>query len=492
VRAARRARSRSPATIRGKFPSPRQHVIYFKGASLGEAWFRSATYVPFQHLFVGDPLTRPYADFPAVDLPAPPSGPVMGVVGLVPSATATAAGAAIAQLELLVDGRLVESIAAGAAFALDTTVLADGWHELRVLAHDDTPERNSGRWIGALEVDNAGRSVDLSAAGASGDLSTPFALTTSAAGATVREVRLVHNGRVVAATSSADDTLLVHGQVLGAGPAQLQAEALFDDGKSALSAPVDLAIAYAPGAPIPAAPVAFDYTKRLRADAAGVVELPATFDDDPLGATYTLVQAPAQATLLGATSRGYRILQPNPGASGTDSLTWFVTTAEGSSSVATVTLEYTIDAQLVPYGCGTNPSGSLTIVSGKPAPGCTFVLGLDNPLGTQSAGAQTYLFLAFAADPNYPCGTLLPNFGMSGAGQPGELLINLLPPDPVAYQIGPSWAGPGSPAEFAVLVPNDATLYGTTVFGQGLLLDPTAAFGVKFGLSEGIEIRVGS
>ena len=37
------------------------HVNYFQGLSLGESYLRSLGYAPFQQMFLGDPLTRPFA-----------------------------------------------------------------------------------------------------------------------------------------------------------------------------------------------------------------------------------------------------------------------------------------------------------------------------------------------------------------------------------------------------------------------------------------------
>jgi PKD repeat protein len=150
----------------------------------------------------------------------------------------------------------------------------------------------------------------------------------------------------------------------------------------------------------------------------------------------------------------------------------------------------TTEAALELYGCTLNPSGSIQALTGLPALGTNVEIALDNPLGTQAAGGSTFLFFAFAPDPHYPCGTSVPGFGMI-PGQPGELLINLLPPDPVLIMVGPAWSGTGSPSILTVSVPNDATLLALSVFLQGLIIDPTAAFGVKFGLTQGIVFRVG-
>src|SRR5690606_33177530 len=49
-----------PCNYPGKFPHANLHAFYFQGLSLGEAYFRSLGHLPFQGLFIGDPLTRPF------------------------------------------------------------------------------------------------------------------------------------------------------------------------------------------------------------------------------------------------------------------------------------------------------------------------------------------------------------------------------------------------------------------------------------------------
>jgi hypothetical protein len=116
-------------------------------------------------------------------------------------------------------------------------------------------------------------------------------------------------------------------------------EAEFPDGSLARSIPWDVAIASSASAPAGLAPVAHAYTKRILATEAAVVELPASFDDELASASFAVLSPPAQATILGGAG-SYRIVKPNPGAAGMDSLTFQVTTPSGTSSVATVTLVY--------------------------------------------------------------------------------------------------------------------------------------------------------
>jgi hypothetical protein len=107
----------------------------------------------------------------------------------------------------------------------------------------------------------------------------------------------------------------------------------------ARSAPVEVSIASSAGPPSGTPPVAHGYTKRVLASEAAIVELPASFDDDLPSAAFSVLAGPAQATVLGG-SGPYRILRPDPGASGSDALSFQVTTPSGTSAVATVTILY--------------------------------------------------------------------------------------------------------------------------------------------------------
>jgi hypothetical protein len=184
-----------PCNYSGKFVHARLHVYYEQGLSLGESWFRSLGFAPFQTLFIGDPLTRPFAYLPTVDLGGVPAGPVLNTIALTPTATTSHPTAHIAGFELLIDGVSRATCLPNGRFALDTTTLADGYHEWRVLAYDDTIERSVGRKTGAILVGNRGRSANLSPGIASGNLTTRFDYTASASGGTVQELRLLQGSR---------------------------------------------------------------------------------------------------------------------------------------------------------------------------------------------------------------------------------------------------------------------------------------------------------
>ena len=330
-----------PCNYPGKFPQARMHVFYFQGLSLGESALRSAQYVPFQLLLYGDPMTRPFAHLPAVQVPDAPAGPVSGMITLTPEALTTHPTALIESFDLLIDGVLHSSTLPGSTFEVNTAQLADGSHDLRVLAFDDSDVRSTGRWTGALTVDNSGRSASLGVVPSSGDWSTPFVFDVGGSGGNVVEVRVVQNGRVLAAATSASASLTVHGLMIGSGPARVQTEALFDDGRMVRSAPLMLDIDFDAGIFTPGAPVAFSYTKHVLPNEPFMAELPATIGDSRVALSYSILTPPTQATVatFGGTS-AYRLLRPNAGASGTDQLTFQVDSSAGQSNVATVTIIY--------------------------------------------------------------------------------------------------------------------------------------------------------
>jgi hypothetical protein len=377
-----------PCNYAGKFAHARLHVYYVQGLSLGESWYRSMGFAPFQSLFLGDPLTRPFAHIPSVDLGGVTVGPMSNTVALTPIATTTHPTAQIAGYELLIDGVSRATCGPGGHFALDTTSLADGYHEWRVLAWDDTLVKSTGRRSGAILTSNRGKGVNILVSPSSGNLTTRFDVTADTMGGAATEVRLCQGNRVVASRTGAPGPLSVYGRTLGAGTVRLQVEAEFADGSQARSIPWDVAIADASGAVSGTAPVAHAYTKRVLATEEAVVELPASFDDALAAASYAVLSNPAQAAILGGTGP-YRILRPNVGASGTDTMTFQVTTPSGTSAVATVTIVYED-----PLGCPT-PATYCVTSPNSAGPGATMGWA-----GSTSVGTNDFALYAFGCPAN--------------------------------------------------------------------------------------------
>ena len=330
-----------PCNYTEKFPNAKIHWLYYSGLSLGESAFRSVSAVPFQGLLYGDPMTRPFAYIPTVSLAGLPGGAVGGTVVLSPSANHPNPdpNAVISNFQLLIDGHQMGFTSVGGGFTLDTSRIADGWHDLRVLGFESSSVKTVGRFVGSLTTNNLGRSASLGGGDGSGDWTTLFPFTVSAVGSGITEIRLVQNGRVVAAAAGASATLSVYGATLGAGPVTVQAEALFADGSQVRSAPQTIIVSNTGGVPS-APPLAFNYTKRIRKSGPAMVELPISFDNANAPPTFNITTNPIKVTVPAGQAAAYRLLTPIGGAAATDSFTFQANSGQGVSNAATVTLVF--------------------------------------------------------------------------------------------------------------------------------------------------------
>ncbi len=331
-----------PCAFPGKFPHARAHVFYYQGLCLAEAVYRSVEYTPFQLLFYGDPLTRPFAYLPEVSVAGLPANPVSGTIVLTPSATTTHPTANIESFDLMLDGVVIDSALPGDSFSLDTASISDGWHDVRVLAYDDSPARSVGRWVSSFTCDNRGRAASVAAPLTTGLLTTTFTFDLAATpDPDLVEIHLVQNGRILAATQSASATVTNHGLTMGAGPVRVQAEALYAGGELVRSAPLLLDITYDTGGQSGLPPLAYSYTRPLRRSDPLLLELPGTVGNTGVAMTFVIDSAPAQATMLYSNpARPYVLIRPDAQASGIDTLTYHVTSINGDTPVQTVTLLY--------------------------------------------------------------------------------------------------------------------------------------------------------
>ncbi|MCH7751353.1 MAG: TIGR03790 family protein [Planctomycetes bacterium] len=211
-----------PMNFPQKFPSPFLHVHYARGCSLAEAFYQSIA-GPYQQLIVGDPLCQPWADRPEVTVEGVHNGARLSeTVTITPSAK-TSETKAVAYLELYVDGQRLQRCKPGGQFSLDTTTMADGSHELRVVATDDTAIESQGRWIGEVIVKNGLDAVQLLVNEAQLTKGMEF-LTVNVASSRKEAVTVLHNGREVGSVARGTGTVRIAVETLGAGPVILHAQ----------------------------------------------------------------------------------------------------------------------------------------------------------------------------------------------------------------------------------------------------------------------------
>lgn len=211
-----------PYAIQAKFPFPSLHVHYARGCSMAEAFYQSVT-GPFQLLVVGDPLCQPWAVIPKVEVEGISDGQkISGQIKIAPTAT-SAGSTKIRRFELFVDGVRTQLCQEGEEFDLDTTALADGFHDLRVVAVDDTPIETQGRWLGHVTVKNGRDALQLSLRPAK-RISISSKLTITATSTTTDTIAIMHNGRVLGHIRDGQGRLRVAAGDLGKGPVTIYAK----------------------------------------------------------------------------------------------------------------------------------------------------------------------------------------------------------------------------------------------------------------------------
>jgi hypothetical protein len=214
-----------PYSIQAKFPHPGIHVHYCRGASLAEAFYQAVN-SPYQLLVVGDPLCQPWAVIPRVRAtleggePLAAGARLAGEVAIIPAASLPDDGSAD-RFELFVDGIRVDRCGPGGRLRLDTTRLADGHHELRVVAIAATPLETQGRLVVPVTFANHGRSLQLTAA----PLRVPAGGTTTLTleGTEIDGGLVFATGRVLGRFTGPSGTIEVPAAVLGRGRVTIHA-----------------------------------------------------------------------------------------------------------------------------------------------------------------------------------------------------------------------------------------------------------------------------
>jgi hypothetical protein len=244
-----------PYATGAKFPHPHLHTHLRNGATLAEAFWESIQTLA-EIVCLGDPLMQPWAVIPQVAIAGPTNGATLsGVATIAATATTAWTNGLEPQWDLAVDGHIVrigatnESIGAtwtGGGFALDTATLADGWHDLRVIAYNANPVRTQGEARRTVFVDNGGRSVTLTGP-ASLDYTGTGTFAVAVSGSGVTGVTIQANGRTLATLPPSGGVTNLPGVRFGyQGRTTLYALASLGDGRRVSSAPLEVELAWTP------------------------------------------------------------------------------------------------------------------------------------------------------------------------------------------------------------------------------------------------------
>lgn len=228
-----------------KFPSARLFTHYASGCTILESLFM-ATRCPLQILFVGDPLASPWAKPPGITLinmADDENEPIRGE-GKFLASTWGGFGQAPPSIIFFLDGRPVGHPGNQPNLDIDTAILHDGHHELRVVAYAREGVRHQGSDTLTFTSRNMNRSSVIGGYSPNQkvDLYHPLKFEVSAEGEPI-EAAIVAQERVLArAAYTTNLTIELHPMTVGAGPISFQAVAVYPDKKPVRSAPLLLDI----------------------------------------------------------------------------------------------------------------------------------------------------------------------------------------------------------------------------------------------------------
>ena len=218
-----------PYSLTFKFPTPLLYAYYAQGCSLAEAFYLSVE-SPYQLLIIGDPLCRPFGDehTEAMSLEVLAEDDELVQVGVKFWRGAAAARARLQELELFVDGRLVNVVPLTDKLNLQKEKLLPGKHQLTVAAVSRHPLRLKTLQSLSIDGPNTAQPPSLQARFDSGG-SAGGVITATLAGAGASKLAIRHLGRRIAETDQAEATLKLPITQIGYGPVRLIPEALIGE-----------------------------------------------------------------------------------------------------------------------------------------------------------------------------------------------------------------------------------------------------------------------
>ncbi len=231
-----------PYSLWTKFPHARFFAHYARGHTLLESFYLSLR-SPTQILLVGEPLSRPWSPRLMLTLIALDDMPVGGQGSFYASLMPEVPGVSM-KYQFFVDGLPVGEASVKNELTLDTTGLADGFHELRVVSMAPGPIVQSVQQQLGFTARNHGRSVTIRSPASRSEvpISAPLGIALDHEGEP-EEIGVMHHERILTRSNDPEDAALEVDLVqIGKGPAWIQGYARYGDGMVVRSEPLRIDI----------------------------------------------------------------------------------------------------------------------------------------------------------------------------------------------------------------------------------------------------------
>jgi hypothetical protein len=223
-----------PYAIQNKFPTPFLHVFYASGCTLAEAFYQSV-HGPYQLLIVGDPLCRPWAKIPRLEIQGVPIGATWKahrlrirpkIVSQQNAAPVKGTAAKIGRYEIYLDGHRLLAAPAAPELEIPTAGLCDGYHEVRVVAVMGGRIETQASVALPILMDRQSLSIEVSPPkSVAMDEAIEFHLRAPRA----RRIVVLQNYREVASVAGSEGLVTIPAARLGLGPVRLQPLAILRD-----------------------------------------------------------------------------------------------------------------------------------------------------------------------------------------------------------------------------------------------------------------------
>ncbi len=233
-----------PYSNPNKFPSARFYVHYTSGCTMLESFYQSIA-CPLQTLLLGDPLARPYA--PVIAVKVLGADTIKDDFTYIATAESRLADAKYLY-SFLLDGKPLGRISDKPTAWIPISNISDGYHELRAVAFLKYAIEVGACVDKPIIVDAMGRSVSIVTADIVKTGKRTHSVKLEFGGMeTPKTVRLVCGQRVLDEKEySGDVALTLDEELVGEGPARIQAVAIYADGMEVASRPLDITIKFAP------------------------------------------------------------------------------------------------------------------------------------------------------------------------------------------------------------------------------------------------------
>jgi hypothetical protein len=227
-----------------KFPHARFYAHYAAGCTALESFYQSI-YSPVQILLLGDPLSQ-IATLPVQIQAVGFSSPITSDLDAAFVADAKFPIAVPALYSALLDGKQIKQPEANALIELPFKEMADGWHEVRLIAQAGTPVLPGGFVDVPVIINKKGRSIQIT--GMCDRDPHDIIMTAEAAdGESPEAVFLLWNGRRLV-SAAPGEALVFDEREIGEGPHRIQAVAIYSDGMEVYSDPKQFGVEFNPAA----------------------------------------------------------------------------------------------------------------------------------------------------------------------------------------------------------------------------------------------------